>query len=63
MWEHRVTWAKNNESTTQSDASESGLPSDNTPTVTNSCAKLQQNSDMCKFLQGLQRFGYIKNIL
>ena len=52
-----------NESTTQGDASELGLPSKNTPPVANFGAKLQQNSEMCKFLQGLQRFGYIKNIL
>jgi hypothetical protein len=52
-----------NESTIQGDASESGLPSDNTPTVTNSGAKLQENSYMHKSLQDLQRFGYIKNIL
>ncbi|MBO7210381.1 MAG: hypothetical protein J6V44_05190 [Methanobrevibacter sp.] len=39
-------WAKNNESTTQGDASEARLPNDNIPSVPTSSAKLQQNIEI-----------------
>lgn len=53
-------WAKNNESTTQGDASEantSQVENISTSAMPIVDAKLQQNSYMYKSLQGLQKFG------